>query len=269
MGATVDWIPDPNKHLCKLQRIGLRARLALQRLRGEHLSVRVRLLDDWITLDVSAARELRRAGEFPLESAMVEHMLAHLRPGDRVYDIGANIGLISLVLAHHGPGRECVFHCFEPEPRNHVQLSRNIEVNSLVGRVHGHRLALGRSDGKADLFVRGTAGEGRHSLAASGGATGTIEVPVMTMAHFAAANGGAPNVIKIDVEGAEGDVLAGMDELAADQRPREVFLEIHNKGMGDRMPDGATIEDWLTQRGYVTEWRQRRRSGIHCHFRRA
>lgn len=264
----VDWKPHPNRHLCKLQRVQLGMQLLAHRLRGEHLTVRVRLLDTWVTLDVSAARELRRAGEFPLESAMVEHIDRYLRPGDTVYDIGANIGLISLVLALRERGRECAFHCFEPEPRNHDQLVRNIEANGLSPRLHPHRIALGRAAGTANLYIRGTAGEGRHSIAEQRGATGTIEVPVRTFADFAAAHGGPPDLVKIDVEGAEGDVLAGMDGMPDADLPRDVFMEIHNKGMRDRMPDGTQIGSWLASRGYKAEWKQQRRSGVHCHYRR-
>lgn len=242
--------------------------LLRQRLSGEHLDLRVRLFDIWVMLDISALRELRRAGEFPLESAMVERIDRSLRPGDRVYDIGANIGLISLVLGLRRRGSACAFHCFEPEPRNHQQLSRNIEANELASKLEPHRLALGRADGSAELHIRGTAGEGRHSIAENRGATGAIEVQVQTIASFSAAHGGPPDVIKIDVEGAEGDVLAGMEGMPESDLPREVFLEIHNKGMRDRMPDGTPIAAWLVARGYGVAWEQRRRSGVHCHFRR-
>lgn len=242
--------------------------LFTRRLRGEHLPLRVRLFDTWVHLDISAMRELRRAGEFPLESAMVENIDRSLQPGDRVFDIGANIGLIGLVLALRASGRGCTFHCFEPEPRNHGQLVRNIDANGLNSRMEPHRLALARADGTAALHIRGTAGEGRHSIAEKKGATGTIEVPVMTIANFGAEHDGPPNVIKIDVEGAEGDVLAGMEGMPDSDLPREVFLEIHNKGMRDRMPDGTPITGWLASRGYTLEWEQQRRSGIHCHFRR-
>lgn len=264
----VTWRPHPNRHLCKLQRLRLGMGLVGRRLRGEHLLVRVSLFGTWVTLDISAMRELRRAGEFPLESAMVEHIDRCLKDGDRVYDIGANIGLISLVLASRERGRGCEFHCFEPEPRNHDQLARNIAANALPSRLQAHRVALGGADGTAALHIRGTAGEGRHSIAEKKGATGTIEVPVMTLANFATAHGGPPDVIKVDVEGAEGEVLAGMEGMADSDLPRDVFLEIHNKGMRDRMPDGTSITGWLASRGYRVEWEQRRRSGVHCHYRR-
>jgi hypothetical protein len=71
-----------------------------------------------------------------------------------------------------------------------------------------------------------------------------------------------PDLIKIDVEGAEGHVLAGMEDLIkTHKKPRSIFLEIHNKGDEDRMPDGGSIDNWLSDLGYELKWEQKRRSG--------
>jgi len=74
-------------------------------------------------------------------------------------------------------------------------------------------------------------------------------------------------VIKIDVEGAEGQVLAGMEPMIESSPATHIFLEIHPKGEGEFMPDGTTtIEDWLSERGYQLQWKNKRGSGEHCHF---
>jgi hypothetical protein len=87
------------------------------------------------------------------------------------------------------------------------------------------------------------------------------------MAAFCAQKKVVPSVVKIDVEGAEGDVLQGMDGLFAQRRPRELFMEIHNKGGEDRMPGGELIDDWLAARGYSRVWEERRGHGRHRHYR--
>lgn len=258
------WIPSTNRYIRLAQRLGLQARLAAARLGGRQPEIRVNIMDQWIRLNISASRELRRAGEHHLESAMIEHLLASVKPGAVVYDVGANIGIISLMLALRSG--DCRVHAFEPEPRNFRQLNRNIQANDLTGRVSGHQLALSDGEGEVELFVRGTAGEGRHSIAARKGSTDSIRVPMTTMSEFARKTGESPDVVKIDVEGAEGSVVAGMEALIRTSPPRHIFMEIHNKGLRDRMPDGTPLRSWLESRGYTLTWEQQRRSGIHCHF---
>jgi FkbM family methyltransferase len=244
----------------------LRGRLLVNRLLGRPFNLRVRLLEEDVDLVVTSARELRRAAEFDRESAFVRRMVRHLEPNDTVCDVGANIGLITLALATAPRGRMCDFHCFEPEPGNFRSLRRNLARNGLEERATAHSLALGDRDGEAELFVRGGPGEGRHSIASRRGATGTIRVPVLTLASFAGRDGCAPQVVKIDVEGAEGYVLAGMEGLMSRHPPRDIFLEIHSRGLRDLMPDGQTIHSWLGSRGYQRAWHHQRRSGLHCHY---
>lgn len=242
-------------------------RLLFDRLLGRETVVPVDLLGTSFQLAIESRRELRRVRSLPGERDLLARMLDHLSPGDTVYDIGANVGLISLVLAGHRLATATRIHAFEPEPANFRQLSRNIELNALSDRVSPHRLALGEAEGEAELFVRGGPGEGRHSLASSKGSTGSIRVPVMTLDSFARSAGDPPDFLKIDVEGAEGRVLAGMEALLPEARPRELFIEIHPKGDGDRMPGGERIADWLTERGYSLAWERRDGSRLQQHYR--
>jgi len=225
------------------------------------------LLGETVRLGIAAPREIRRAKEIGTETELVELMRKTLTTGDTLFDIGANIGLISLLMAKHDNGLDSTVHCFEPEPRNFKQLSQNIKHNELLGRLHAHQLALGAENGSVDLHIRGTEGEGRHSIATSKGATDAISVKLQTMAAFVEETGVTPDIIKIDVEGAEGQVLAGMEPLIGSAAPTHIFLEIHPKGEGEFMPDGkTTIESWLKDRGYTLSWKDKRGSGEHCHF---
>lgn len=243
-------------------------RFLLNSLLGRETVIATTLLGVPVRLGIEARREIRRAHAIAHEAALVERIWAHLAGGDVVYDVGANIGVISLLMAMCPAGAESRIHSVEPEPRNFRRLTRNIELNGLGERIRPHQLALGATEGEVDLFVRGTAGEGRHSIATQRGATGSIRVPLTTMTAFASANGGPPDVVKIDVEGAEGQVLAGMADLVRNGQPREIFVEIHPKGERDRMPDGKSIQDWLTERGYSMAWENERRSGQHRHYQR-
>ncbi len=241
--------------------------LFLNRLRGRDTVLEFEFQGLAFRLAVTAHREVRRARELEHESALIGRIREVIQPGDTLYDVGANIGLISLLTALHRSGASARMHCFEPEPRNCAHLRRNLELNGLGDRVQAHALALGAEKGEALLHVRGAEGEGRHSIATARGSSGSIRVPLTTGDEFALSSGEPPDVVKIDVEGAEGQVLSGMRNLLQLGKPRELLLEIHAKGDTDRMPEGGTIDDWLRSHGYVLAWRHGRRSGEHRHYR--
>lgn len=239
----------------------------LNRLLGRSTISTFNLLGQSIDLNISTLRELRRANDIHIESELIDKMRPALQPGDVLYDIGANIGLISILSTTHASGSSITVESFEPEPRNYDQLLANVRLNKLEERINCHQIALGASEGEIGLHIRGTAGEGRHSIASDKGATDTIQVKLKTLSQFAEESGKTPTVIKIDVEGAEGQVLAGMEALTRQAPPREIFMEIHPKGDGDAMPTGELIDDWLTERGYALQWSNKRRSGEHRHYR--
>jgi FkbM family methyltransferase len=213
-------------------------------------------------LDIKTKREIKRAKEIFHEESLLEKLFENMQEGDLVYDVGANIGVISTLLAKQKNRSNIRIISFEPEPRNFSQLKKNIALNGLEDKVIPHQMALGKEKGSIALFIRGSEGEGRHSIVASKGSTGTIDVEVDTCSAFAEKSGMVPDLIKIDVEGAEGHVLAGMEDLIkAHKKPRAIFLEIHSKGDEDKMPDGGAIDDWLKSLGYELRWEQKRRSG--------
>jgi FkbM family methyltransferase len=248
-------------------RLLVELRLPLARLLGRETRVEVEFEGERIVLEIESRREISRAASVADEAPLLRRMLEHLAPGDVVYDVGANIGMVSLFIAGHAVGRTCRVHSFEPEPRNFQRLLGNIEANGCGDRVRAHPIALGPDRGRATLFVRGGAGEGRHSLVAKKGSTRSIAIEMTTASDFARSSGEPATFVKIDVEGAEGRVLSGMETMLRETPPREIFLEIHPKGEGDRMPSGEGIDDWLRERGFERVWEERRGSGLHRHYR--
>ena len=244
-------------------------RLLLSRLVGRDTVVRLEAPGRTLMVSISTRRELRRVREVALEARLLERVSGVLRSGDVVYDVGANVGVLTLLLATEPGGQEVHIVAAEPEPGNFRQLERNVALNGLEDRVFPHRVAFGSSDGTTPLFVRGGPGEGRHSIVEERGSTRTLQVPLSTLAGFAERIGSPPDVVKIDVEGAEGRVLAGMEPLLNVGAVRDLFLELHPKGERDRMPEGEVIGEWMRARGYEEVWAEPRRSGRHCHFHRA
>lgn len=238
---------------------------AFNRVTGRKTTLEFTLADQPIKLTITNQREIRRAHAIHHEMDFVKRINAHLLSKDTVYDIGANIGVLTLLIAKQSINLR-VFS-FEPEPRNFSQLQKNITLNNLNDRVTPNQIALGATEGQIALHVRGHAGEGRHSIAESTGATDVINVALATCHDFAKKHNALPDVLKIDVEGAEGQVLAGVTDMLATHAPRDIFLEIHNKGDGDQMPDGTRIHDWFTSNNYQLLWDVERRSGSHRHYR--
>lgn len=143
-----------------------------------------------------------------------------LKESDIVYDIGANVGFYSL-LASRCVGSTGQVHAFEPLPENLVYLEKHTRLNHCTN-VSIHRVAV--SDRSAKLcFQRGNIRSQGH-LSESG----DLEVNAILLDEFAYKDGnGLPNVIKIDVEGAELDVLHGAKKLLH-SNPPVIFLATHN-----------------------------------------
>src|SRR5262245_2231571 len=149
-----------------------------------------------------------------------------VRPGMNALDVGANVGAYSLLLGQWVGSSGAVF-AFEPAPEAYDGLRRHIGLNNLAPIVTPVRAAVGAASSTARFVVEPTAGESRLATAGDGGAR-TVEVPVTTIDDFCARNRLTPDFIKIDVEGAELDVLRGARETIQRTRGRlALFVEMH------------------------------------------
>jgi FkbM family methyltransferase len=148
-----------------------------------------------------------------------------LRPGMTVLDVGAHIGYFTLVAATHvGPtGR---VWSFEPDPANRASLERNVDANGMADRVTVVPLAAAAAMGESALY-RVSGDTGSSTLYPSSGAFGEpIAVRTTSLDAWAKANGWpSVDLVKIDTEGAEGAVVAGMAELLARNPDAAVVLE--------------------------------------------
>ncbi len=147
---------------------------------------------------------------------------AYLRPGDCFLDVGANVGLYTLVAARIVGRAGCV-HAFEPCSATFERLRENVDLNRL-GNVACHRAALSHENASAELTLATGGFDAWNSLGRPymGEAGGCETVKTVTLDSFAQEHGlnGRITAIKIDVEGWENQVLAGAGELlAADNAP--------------------------------------------------
>ncbi|HET6681951.1 MAG TPA: FkbM family methyltransferase [Gemmatimonadaceae bacterium] len=137
-----------------------------------------------------------------------------IEAGDVVWDIGAHHGFMTLCAARQ-VGASGEVHAFEPCARNRRMLCRHMGWNHVTNAVV-HAVALSRFDGESD-FGSGTTSK-MHALGA-----GSERVQVRTGASLIRAGTcPAPTFAKIDVEGAEGDLVEGL----IDSLPSHVRLLI-------------------------------------------
>jgi len=156
----------------------------------------------------------------PYEPETTAYLLGRLRPGSVFVDVGANHGYFT-VLAAARVGEHGRVVSFEPNPPVCAQLRAHVEMNGFSSRVeiHGHALA-DRDNAQAALFVSqwprnsGVSSLAPDAVALEDGAvstTASIAVRTTTFDGWFEASGfGHIDVVKVDVEGAEDRVAAGM-----------------------------------------------------------
>jgi FkbM family methyltransferase len=135
--------------------------------------------------------------------------------GGVAFDIGANVGYYARLMS---PRAEHVY-AFEPDPDNFALLQRNCRNFPNITPLN---MAVGETTGTVDFFKVPNSAM-RHSLIDEGGGTQKILVTCTSLDDFVREKGIAHvSLIKIDVEGAEEQVFAGMQELLK-QRPVIIY----------------------------------------------
>ncbi len=177
------------------------------------------------------------------EPAAQRLMVRHVPPGSVAYDIGANIGIHTLLLSRL-VGESGQVYAFEPVPSLYDRLCENVRLNPGLPAARPMRLALGDCSGTAEFYTGHHAGAGH--LAVSGPETGDrIVVSTSRLDEFVYRDRHAPpGFVKIDVEGAEGSVLAGAEQVLSNARPI-VMVDLHTPAQD------LAVGKSLSQAGYV------------------
>ncbi|MBL8758494.1 MAG: FkbM family methyltransferase [Phycisphaerae bacterium] len=200
---------------------------------------------------------LERFYDLPLQLAMV----ACLRPGERFVDIGANIGMISL-LASRLVGPEGVVDACEPNPECARRIGRWIEINA-IGNIRVREVAVGDEPGRLDLSVPDwNSGEATLTrLEAGPGQVRRVEVDVVPGDALVALDPRPPVMIKIDVEGFEAHVLRGLAGTLRGAAPVLVLEVVDGHLARDGTTAGAIFE-LLAGHGYRPLGMSTKRRGV-------
>jgi FkbM family methyltransferase len=168
-----------------------------------------------------------------------------IKPGMTIYDVGANIGYVTLMLAKHTGAQGKVF-AFEALPDNVERLRRNVELNGFNNRVNIFSGAVAAGAGEVKFLVHSSGGMGKAA-----GSAGRDEqylreiiVPCVSIDEFVYSRGNPPpQAVKMDIEGGEVMALPGMRRLLAEARPL-MLMELHG-------PESARAAwEALTTAGY-------------------
>lgn len=204
-------------------------------------------------LDASPSAQPYAAGslELPVQKAIARH----LRLGQVFYDIGANEGFFTLIGARF-TGPEGAVFAFEPEPGNAGRIRINLSHNDLTWASVIESAVSDRA-GRAELLL--TRHGGGHTLASAGADTppdvrGRMTVATTTIDRFVAMEGGhrPPDLVKIDVEGVEPAVLAGMRTTLASARPTVIY-ELDAPDTRRLEAKRHEVHALLTKLGYIIE----------------
>ena len=164
-------------------------------------------------------------------------------------DIGANMGFYSTGAAILNPNIKC--YAFEPNPHILKSLISNTILNETNGQVEVKNLALGNTDSELEFFVPALTGSGGGSLQnlhPDEGEADRIYVKVKKLDQLEIACE-TIDFIKIDVEGAELQVLQGAIEIIRKNRPTLV-VELLRKWMKYFNTTPQDVVDFLLTEGY-------------------
>ena len=168
------------------------------------------------------------------------------------YDIGANIGFFSILAAKTvGPGGSV--YAFEPLSENASMIEKNANRNKLIN-IYVERVAVADKTGKREIILTECAGGA--TLKTAGNPPDPIGSQVVeTVALDELAQSGRikmPDVVKIDVEGAELDVLSGMAAILNKKAP-SLIIEFDDVALISCKKKLSAAQELLEGIGYQTK----------------
>lgn len=151
-----------------------------------------------------------------------------VQPDMTVYDIGANVGYVSLMFGK-SVGKMGNVYSFEALPENQDRLKANLRLNEDQSSFHPISLAVADKTGKVDFLVHNSDDMGK--ITGSSGRDETylesITIDAISIDDFVFKNGNpAPDLIKVDIEGGEIFAIPGMVKVLTQHRPTMV-VELH------------------------------------------
>lgn len=174
-----------------------------------------------------------------------------LKPGDTLFDIGANVGFFTIISAPL-VGQHGHIYAFEPLPDNIDALRHNIDLNGFTN-VTLIPSAVAEQMGTGELLVADYSGGSALSTANAPPPDMIGKIDVDTVSVDVLVDAGKirpPSMIKVDVEGAEIGVFKGMTETLRQFQP-QVLYEIDDSQLAEFEKKAVECKKFLENQNYV------------------
>lgn len=213
-----------------------------------------------IIMRAETLAEVNRARACAKEPETVAWLERTFKPGDVLYDIGANVGAYSLVAAAVAQG-DCLVFAFEPHAATYLALVENVRLNNRVDCVT--TLPVGLSDRTHVSILSGSADAGASCLDWSGVSSEYGRQHAMcfklrdVVSTFALPS---PTHIKLDVDGMEDAVIRGAAGMLEKPRLRTILIEAEEDSdapaaiadagfkVTGTYPRGGRLINWIFER---------------------
>jgi FkbM family methyltransferase len=179
-----------------------------------------------------------------------------LGPGQVFFDVGAHHGWMSM-WSLPLVGKEGAVHSFEPSPANLAILEWHRKTNRFAGWTIVPKAVSNEDSAAKRLFLIDSGDSPMNSLTAGvpgtplmkGRDVTTMPIPTVTLDTYCAETGVRPDLVKIDVEGAELLVLQGAGHLLSESHP-SLIVAVHPYWL-PRGQSPAQLRELLTAHGYT------------------
>ncbi len=151
------------------------------------------------------------------EKGTLDIIQSMLQKGDVFVDVGANIGLMS-ILAAKSVGDTGKVISFEPNPKTRDVLEQNIAVNT-ISNIQVSKFAIGNKIEETKIYDRWDSNRGSASLIKPDYETDSYTINTITLNDFFKTNKTKIRMIKLDIEGYELEALKGAKEILETQTP--------------------------------------------------
>jgi len=194
------------------------------------------------------------------EEPILKDILSNINPNSNFFDIGANIGIYTCFVS--SKLKSGSVHAFEPDQNNLNRLRENLNINKFTTPVHTYDYALSDETGLQELFLEGSGapGEGSHSIVSNMNRSRGVEIQTHEGDELVGHDLPAPDYMKIDVEGAEYNVLRGLSDTIQRERPI-IYCEVHEELLQDQGYSTDQLIEYLHGFGYTDEKLYERNKG--------
>lgn len=195
--------------------------------------------------------------ESDYESENIAFLKQHVKSGDVIFDIGAHLGLMSVISSQlSGPSGKV--YAFEPSASTFGLLNKVLALNSGQATVIAEQMAVSNAVGNIRFYLSSDLGSNSNSLVEKHHLNrDAVEVACTTIDAYAKKQGIVLiHLLKIDAEGSELQVLQGAKEVLLNQRPK-VILAIHPRLIRNNANEPKEIYELINSLNYSIHYKNK------------